>query len=220
MFVGNFAAALIVKRVAPAVSLGSLVLGSSVPDILFSFFLLAGIEHVAIQPGITAVNALDLYDIPISHSLMMDAVWGALLGGLYFWQRRSRLGALTLFGTVLSHWFLDFVSHCPDMPLLPGVHSYFGLGLWQSVRATFIVEGLLWFVSVAIYASITSAKTRGGIFAFWSMIAALTAMWIVSLGGPPPPGVRAVGIVNAFLFSFVVAWAYWINSLRLTARQL
>lgn len=214
MFVGHFAAGLIAKRVAPNVSLGTLILASSLPDILFSIFLLAGVEHVDIKPGITAVNALDLYDIPISHSLWMDVVWGGLLGTFYFWRRRSRRGAMVLFGGVLSHWLLDFVSHRPDMPLAPGVRLYFGLGLWRSVWATFMVEGLLWVLSVILYARGTHPKTRSGILGFLGMIAALTAMWIVSLGGPPPPDLRAVGIVNALLFSFVVAWAYWMDKRR------
>jgi hypothetical protein len=173
--------------------------------------LLVGVEHVAIRPGITAVNALDLYDIPVSHSLLTDVLWGGFFGALYFWQRRNWRGASVLFGAVLSHWFLDFVSHRPDMPVAPGVHLNFGLGLWRFIPATFIVEGSLWFSAIILYARGRPPRRRGTRFAFWSIIAVLTAMWIISLGGPPPPSLLAVGFVNLFLFSFVVAWAYWID---------
>ena len=214
MFVGHFAAGFIAKRAAPAASLGTMILAAMFPDVLFCVFLLAGVEHVAIQPGITAVNALDLYDIPLSHSLLTDVVWAAALGALYFWRRRDRRGAWVVFAAVLSHWLLDFVSHRPDMPLAPGVSRYFGLGLWHSAWATLVVEGLLWSVSIVLYARITKAKSRAGAVGFWSMIGVLSALWIVSLGGAPPPSLLAVGIVNSVLGAVVLAWAYWVNRVR------
>jgi hypothetical protein len=214
MFVGHFAAGLIAKRVAPAVSLGTTVLAATFPDVLWCLFLLVGIEHAAIQPGITAVNPLDLYDIALSHSLLLDVFWGVALAGGYFWWRRDQRGAWVIFAAVLSHWVLDFVSHRPDMPLAPGVARYLGLGLWNSVWATFVVEGLLWLVSIVLYARATCGKTRAGVFGFWIMVAILTALWVVSLGGAPPPNLLAVGIVNSVLGVVVLAWAYWINRLR------
>jgi hypothetical protein len=42
---------------------------------------------------------------------------------------------------VVSHWVLDAISHRPDLPLVPGVGMYVGLGLWNLVPATMIVEG-------------------------------------------------------------------------------
>jgi hypothetical protein len=214
MFVGHFAAGLIAKRAAPAASLGTMILAATFADALFCIFLLTGIEHVAIVPGITAVNALDLYDIPLSHSLLMDTVWAAALAAIYFWRRRDRRGAWVVFAAVLSHWLLDFVSHRPDMPLAPGVARTFGLGLWHSAWATFVVEGVLWAVSIVLYVRITKATSRAGVFGFWGMIVLVSALWIVSLGGAPPPGLLAVGIVNAVLGSVTLAWAYWINTLR------
>jgi hypothetical protein len=47
-------------------------------------FVAVGIEHISIRPGITRVNALNLYDFVWSHSLAMDVVWGALLGAVHF----------------------------------------------------------------------------------------------------------------------------------------
>ncbi len=86
----------------PKISVGTLVLTSLAADLLAWIFILAGIEHVRIKPGITATNALDLYDIPLSHSLLMDAIWGALLAAAYFLRRRYPRGAWVLFVAVLS----------------------------------------------------------------------------------------------------------------------
>jgi hypothetical protein len=60
----------------------------------------------------------------------MDGLWAALLAAAYFLKRRNPRGAWVIFGPVLSHWLLDWISHRPDMPLVPGLHRYFGLGLW------------------------------------------------------------------------------------------
>jgi hypothetical protein len=58
--------------------------------------LLLGIEHVRIAPGITRVSPLDFYDYPISHSLLMAAVWSAVVGGTYYRARRYGRGALVV----------------------------------------------------------------------------------------------------------------------------
>ena len=42
---------------------------------------------------------------------------------------------------MLSHWVLDFAVHRPDLPLWPAGPKV-GLGLWNSIPGTFIVEGL------------------------------------------------------------------------------
>ena len=214
MFVGHLAVGLAGKQIAPKTSLCTLFLASVLPDLLWVVFLLAGIEHVRIQPGITAANALDLWDYPISHSLLTDALWAALFAGLYYAWRRYPRGAWAIFGAVLSHWLLDFLSHRPDMPLAPGVHRYFGLGLWNSIPATYLVEGLLWLLGIVVYARATQAASRAGVYAFWAMIALLTALWVPSLGGPPPPDVRAIGFVNMVLSMVLLAWAYWIDRIR------
>jgi hypothetical protein len=214
MFIGHLAVGFAGKRVTPRVPLWTLLLAAALPDVLWCIFLLAGIEHVRIQPGITKVNPLNLYDFPWSHSLLMDAVWGGVIGGIYYLWRRYARGAWLLFAAVLSHWLLDFASHRPDMPLAPGVHRYFGLGLWDSVVGTLAVEGLLWVVGVFLYLRATRARGRAGVYGFWIVIAFLTAMWAISLGGAPPPSILAVEVVNLVLLLAVLAWAYWMDKAR------
>jgi DNA-binding NarL/FixJ family response regulator len=54
---------------------------------------------------------------------------------------------------VVSHCVLDAISHRPDLPLVPGVGVYVGLGLWNSSPATLIVEGIMFIAGVLLYAS-------------------------------------------------------------------
>jgi hypothetical protein len=184
------------------------------PDLLWIVFAYTGVEHVAIKPGITAVNALDLYDFPYSHSLLTNVVWAAAFAALYFLLRRYKLGAWVIFAAVLSHWLLDFISHRPDMPLAPGGHTLVGLGLWDSRFATFIVEGGMLLVAIILYVRATRPVRRAGIYGFWIMLALLTALWLLSLRGTPPPNLTAVKIGNMVMFAITLVWAYWIDSVR------
>jgi len=214
MFVGHFAVGLASKPFAPKVSLVTLILAASLSDILWIFFFSAGIEQVVIQPGLMVANSLNLVYIPYSHSLLMDAVWGGLLAGVYFYIRRDGRGASLLFAAVVSHWILDMATHRPDMPLAPGLEARFGLGLWNSRAATFAVEGFLWFGAISLYARATQPSSRATVYVFWSMIVLLTLLWLLSLGGAPPPSLSALAITNSIFFSIVAAWAYWIDRRR------
>ncbi len=214
MFVGHFAAGFVAKRIAPKVSLGTLVLASMLSDLLWTIFMIAGIEHVNIKPGIGAANYLDAYDIGYSHGLLMTTIWAALLAAAYSFRRRYPRGAWVLFAAVLSHWLLDWVSHTPDMPIAPGVDSHFGLGLWSSVPATLIVEGGFWLLAIIIYVRANHAEKRAGVYVFWGVIILLTLAWYNNIAGPPPSNPAAMGITSLIFFSLVVAWAYWINRLR------
>ncbi|HEV2914223.1 MAG TPA: hypothetical protein VGX92_13165 [Pyrinomonadaceae bacterium] len=214
MLVGHFAVGLVAKRVEPKLSLGTLVLAAMAADFLWCIFMLAGIEHIRIRPGMGAANYFDAYDIALSHSLLMDAIWAAVFAAAYFLRRRYPRGAYVVFVAVLSHWLLDFLVHRPDMPLAPGVDKYFGLGLWASTPATIVVEGGFWLLSIILYTRATRPVNRVGVFVFWAVIAFLTLAWYNNIAGPPPPDVRAAAISSFIFFSLVVAWAYWMNRLR------
>jgi hypothetical protein len=216
MLVGHFAIGFVAKRVEPKISLGTLALAAMIADFLWCIFMMAGIEHVRFKPGMGAANYFDASNIAMSHSLLMNTIWAALFAATYFLRRHYQQGAWVLFVVVLSHWLLDFVAHRPDMPLAPGVHRYFGLGLWTSISATLIVEGGFWLLAIILYARATHPKNRAGVYAFWSVIVLLTLVWYNNIAGSPPPNPNTAPIFSLIFFSLVVAWAYWMNRLRPT----
>ena len=116
MFIGHFAVGLAAKKVAPRVSLGTLFLSVQLLDLMWPILLLIGLEHVRINVGDTAFTPLDLYDYPISHSLVTVLGWSVLFALIYYMVKRYRMGAWVLGIGVFSHWVLDFVTHRPDMP--------------------------------------------------------------------------------------------------------
>src|SRR5271169_3132027 len=183
MFVGHLAVGFAGKRFAPKTSLGTLLIAAQLPDVLGPVFLITGLEHARIVPGVTAASPLELYDYPISHSLLIDFVWACLFAGAYYSVRRYWRGAWVLLLAFLSHWALDWLSHRPDLPLAPGSAGRYGMDVWSSVPLTFAVEGGLWIAGIVIYLRATGAKDRTGSFGFWPVVALLTGIWIESISG-------------------------------------
>ena len=56
MFIGHFGIGLAAKRLAPGTSLGTLFFAAQFLDLIWPIFLLLGLEHVRVVPGITAVS--------------------------------------------------------------------------------------------------------------------------------------------------------------------
>ena len=213
MFLGHFALALGAKRVAPRASLGALFLAAQWSDLLWPFLLLAGIERVTVAPGDTAATPLRFDAYPISHSLLMLALWALLGGLLYFHLGRDRRGALVVAVLVLSHWVLDVVTHRPDLPLTPWGHTRLGLGLWNAPRLAMAVELLLFAAGVMLYLRATRPLDRTGRYATWAMLVFLVVVHIANSLGPIPPSSQAVGYTALALW-LLPLWAWWADRHR------
>ena len=210
MFIGHIAAGLAGKRLAPSVSLATWLSAVQLVDMIWPVLLLLGLEHVRIAPGITRFTPLDFYDYPITHSLVGGAAWAALFAGGWFLAKRSARIALLLAGGVLSHWVLDVASHRPDMPVLP--HGpYVGLGLWNSIPATLIVELLLFAGGIWLYVSGGGNGRRRA--SFWILMAFLLVVYFGAAFGPPPPDVRTLAITSLAGWLFI-PWVWWADRER------
>ena len=216
MFLGHWALGLAGKRLAPAVSLGTLFFAAQFADLLWPTLVLAGVERFEIRPGLTAVTPLDFVSYPWSHSLLAMAGWGLLVAlGWRLVRGRSAtfLAGATLAGLVVSHWLLDFVTHRPDLPLAPGGEARVGLELWASLPLSLAAELGLLAAGVVLYRRATVARDRTGEWAFWSLVAFLVAIQLANYFGPPPPSVTAVAISAQALW-LVVLWGAWIDRHR------
>jgi len=213
MFIGHFAVGFASKRIAPGASLGALMVAPLFLDLLWPVLLAVGVEHVRIEPGATAVTPLDLYDYPYSHSLLGALLCSVAGAGIYYALGRDRRAAWVIAAGVLSHWVLDLVSHRPDMPLFPGGSTRLGLGLWNSIAGTVVVEGSMFAAGVALYATCTRARDRRGGIGFWSYVVLLSLLWASDFFSPPPPSVRAL-IATSFVGWIFVPWAWWLDRHR------
>jgi hypothetical protein len=143
MYAGHFAAALVIKKHAPAAPSWGLFLGVGVLDVLFGPLVLAGIERVTVTPGGSPGFSLDYIDW--SHSLLMSVVWAVLYAALFLGRSRSVAIAMGL--AVFSHFLLDLPMHPPDLALWPNADVHLGAGLWQRLPSGW------WFVELGVIAA-------------------------------------------------------------------
>lgn len=219
MFVGHFALGFGAKRIAPAISLGTLFLACQFSDLVWPTLVLLGVEVVKIDPGNTAITPLNFVHYPYSHSLLALTGWAALFGLGYFIIRRSRVTAALVVGAlVLSHWVLDVLTHRADMPLTAGGGQRIGLGLWNHPVVSVAVELLLFSVGVGLYVRATEAHDRKGLVGLWVLVGFLLVVYLANLFGPPPPSAKAVAW-SAEAMWLLVIWGYWLDRHR-SARGL
>jgi len=211
MFLGRFAVAMAGKKFASTASLGTLVLSTQFADCLWPVLLLLGIEQVRIVPGTTRVTPLDFISYPISHSLLLQLVWGLLLGGAYFFWRRDLRTAPVVRALLPTHWLLDYFAHRPDMPLYPGGPKV-GLGMWNSLPLTLLVEFGLFLIGLFVYWSATRSKGPRS-YGLCSFVLFLAVVYAASLLGPPPPNVRMVAL-SALALWLTVPWTAWAGRQR------
>jgi hypothetical protein len=213
VFIGHYALGLAAKRVAPRASLGTLFLAPSLADLLWPVFLLLGWEQVRVTGGANPFLSLTFDAYPVSHSLLTLVGWGILLALLYRWRTGDARTATLVGLLVVSHWVLDFVTHVPDMPLYPGGPKV-GLGLWNSVTGTVVLEGLMFVAGAWVYLTTTRARDAVGRYALWALLAFLGVSYIASLFTGAPPTLQAIelgGMVFGWLF---VGWAAWADRHR------
>lgn len=212
MFIGHHAAGFAAKKYAPEVSLGTLLAAAMWLDLLWPLMLLLGVEHVRIDPGNTAFTPLDFYHYPYTHSLLVVVGWAVAAALLYRVRRGSSRGAVVIFAAVLSHWVLDFVTHRPDLPLWPGGPNA-GLGLWNSVPGTVIIESLLFAGALALYLRATKARDTTGSAALWALVVFLVLIYVANIFSPPPPNASAIAWVALAAWLFV-PWGAWVDRHR------
>jgi membrane-bound metal-dependent hydrolase YbcI (DUF457 family) len=216
MFVGHLGLALGVKKAEPRLPLSVLVAASYGLDLLWPLFLLTGLETVRIEPGNTRFTGLAFDSYPWSHSLFMAVIWASAAGCLTAWKTATLRPAIFLGAVVVSHWVLDFVTHRPDLPLWPDGPEV-GLGLWQSVAGTLLIEGAFFAAAVAVYSRFAAPRDAIGRRALAALVVFCAAIWAAQPWSPPPPGPTAVALVGLALWILPV-WAGWIERHRGTGR--
>jgi len=213
MFIGHFGIGMGAKKTVPKASLGTLFLAAQLLDLLWPTFLLLGWEHFKIEPGNTKMTPLNFTDYPLSHSLLMALVWGALFAFIYFLIKKRKREAIVLGLLVVSHWVLDLLVHRPDLPLYPGHSPLVGFGLWNFVPAAIFIEGLIFVLGVYFYVRSTQAKDKVGSIGFWALVVFLVVTYAGNVFGPPPTDPAAIAWVGESQW-LIVLWGYWVDRHR------
>lgn len=208
MFVGHTAVALVARRRRPSVALGTFLMATFALDLIWPVLLLLGLEQVRIEPGTTPFTPLVFVSYPWSHSLVTAIGWGLLAVTIARWRGVASGDALVIGLVVVSHWVLDFVTHIPDLPLVPGLSTRVGLGLWRSIPATLLVEGALYLVAIGYYVRAAHPRDRIGTLGLWSFLLVSALLWASGPVAPPPPSQTALAW-SAMVSWALIAWGAW-----------
>ena len=215
MFIGHFGLSFAAKKAAPKVSLATLFIATQFVDILWPFLLVLNIEKVAVVPGYTKTNAFEFLYFPYTHSLLMGVVWGAVVGGIYWLFKRDNRGAFIIALCVLSHWFFDLIVHTADLPLTPFNDYKVGLGLWNHVAITLVLEFVIFLAGTYSYATFTKAKNKMGKWMLWTLVILLAIVQLANTFGPTPSDSVMKLFVSFITFmAIIIALAFWVDKNR------
>jgi hypothetical protein len=217
MFIGHYAPAFIAATSRKSPKLGALFVAAQLVDIAFFGFLILGVERMRLTPNATVMNAMDLYNVPWTHSLLGAVGWGIGFALVVKLLRGSWTAGAIGGAVVVSHWAIDLLVHRPDLTLA-GNPPALGLGLWNHpwieipIELAFAFGGLWFFVS----------RTRAtGTVGNWSPLALAIGMAVlqgVNWTTPQPDAVTAVplsiGWLGLFAYGVLVALGWWVARTR------
>ena len=220
MFIGHYGAGLAAKKFAVVPdgkikppSLGSFFLASQFLDLLWPLLIILGIEKAEIANSGNPFLNLTFSYYPYSHSMITVVFWSLLFGSLYFAFRKNLRNAVILGIVVFSHWILDLISHIPDLQILLGNNYKIGLGLWNSVAFTILIEGGIFLTGTYLYLKSTESINKRGNYIIWSLIIFLSSVYFLNIISPPPPSIEAVAYTGLSQW-LIILWAYWADSNR------
>ena len=150
MFIGHWAPALAVAARRKRPGLGALFIAAQLVDWAFFLFVLLGVEHMRMTPGISAVSPLDLYSMPYTHSLLGALAWSAGFAIVVWLVLRDGTAGVLAGAVVLSHWLLDLLVHVPDLTIAGGPPK-FGLALWNYPAIEMPLELAITFGALWLY---------------------------------------------------------------------
>ncbi|MGC2408718.1 MAG: hypothetical protein WA441_01555 [Methyloceanibacter sp.] len=187
-------------------------------DVVWSIFVLLGIEKLRIVPGITEANAYDLYYMPYTHSLpgalALSLLFAAIVAMLIAENRATAFVVVSL--AAFSHWILDLLVHIPDLPLYDD-SAKVGFGLWRHVAISFPLELALLVAGAWIYARAVPAESARGHNALWGFVALIVVLQVYANFGPPPASEATMAIMALSFYVALAAIAMIVARLRLTA---
>ena len=215
MFAGHYGPSLAIRAVRPQVPLWLLFIAAQLVDIAWATLVLAGVEKVRIVPGYTAASPLDLYYMPYTHSLVAAVFWslGLAIACKGLFRRWEWAAAIAIGAVVFSHWLLDLMVHRPDLPLYDNAAKV-GLGLWNFLVLSFVVEALVLGAGLMLYLRRTRPVTAVGRHGPAVFAAAMLAIQGGMLFVPPPPSSTALATSALASYLLFAAIAGWIDGQR------
>ncbi len=218
MFIGHYAASLVLKKVEPRASLWLLFLGVQLVDIFFFPFVLLGIERINIVENFTQSTHFELPYMPYTHSLLASFLWAGLIYGAFRIIFKNNMVALVMGLAVLSHWFLDLIVHTPDLPLWSDSSPKLGLGLWNNAIATYGLEAILLGGGLWLYLRSSTASSLIGKYGMCVFAVVLLIVNASNIFGPLTSENKVALVILTLVLYFAFAGAaFWLDRKRIYA---
>jgi hypothetical protein len=217
MFIGHYGVSLASKPLRPSVPLWVWFIAVQWMDVVWSIFVLFGIEKLRIVPGFTEANGLDLYYMPYSHglpgSIVLSLLFGAIVAMFVSENRATTL--LLVAAASFSHWALDLIVHLPDLPLYDDTAKV-GFGLWRIVALSFSLELSLLCIGAWLYARSATFKGASSRYLYWGFVVVLAALQVIVNFGPQPSSGEMVAILALAFYIALSLLAAWIEHVATT----
>ena len=166
-------------------------------------------------PGITATNALDLYYMPYTHSLICALFWSAVAFAIYKigWRNIASNSAALLVGfAVFSHWLLDLIVHRPDLAIYDDTLKV-GFGLWNHRGIEFVLE-----IGILVFGMIVYLKRNNAIARKIGIIIFTAALVLIQTSNTflrrPPSTDRAFAITALVFYTVFAVIAFLLEKRR------
>lgn len=211
MYIGHFAPALVAGALSPdAPRLGTLFVAAQLVDLAFFVLLMMGVEDLRVVPGITAMNPMDLYHMPYTHSLAGTALWAVAFGVVVWRATGTRAAGAWAAMIVLTHWLVDLIAHRPDLTLA-GSPPKLGLGLWDYPLVAMPLE--LGLVALAFWFYLR--RTNGPMGPPLILLLVMLLFQAVNWFGPQPTQYSvALPVMALVSYAVMIALAHWVGTTR------
>lgn len=208
MLAGHYAAAYALKAARPAVPLWALFVAVQAVDIVFFVFALTGVEALAVNPGGRGPLAMNLVNIPYTHSLVLNVVYAGVIVAAGALAKRMWAGVIVA-AALLSHWSLDLFVHTNDLPLTTAATTQVGLGLWEYPMLALLLEVGLVLIAYAALRRILPA----GVARLWADIGAvlLVVIQLIYVLGPPPTTITQMAVAAEAIYVVMAVLAYQVD---------
>jgi len=208
MYIGHYGLAFILKKKAKQIPLWLVFLSVQLVDFLCFVLVILGVERMKFSPNQNPWLRTHLEFFPYSHSLFMGVII-ALFVLLVFWKFKGKVWGIILSIGVLSHWFIDFLVHTPDLPLFWDSYKV-GLGLWQHPWIAFSAE-IIMVILGCYYLYRGSGMFLKPFILVALMVALISRMFFLQDPEIVTTNMAMRAFIPLMINSLFVALAYWVE---------
>lgn len=217
MLTGHFGVSYALKAKEQHASLGLLFLAVGFADLIWSLFILLGLEKAQIVPTLPS-SRLNLYYMPFDHSLVGILAWSIVIYLLFRFLpvpqgARKSMIALVMAVAVFSHYVLDIPVHRADLALFDNAYKI-GLGLYNYPIPAFLLEAAVLLVGLWLYLRSTTGTNFLGRYGMLFLFVLLLLINAFTYWGPNPQNIQEVAIFLPVVYLVSALLADWLAGKR------